>query len=344
MATTRLELVRAWRVSVVALMLAPALARGASVTLQNGTATCSQTFSGNFLVDYAIDGIVDGSNAWCIFCDGSQALAETGVFETETDIAGPSLLTVTIEQKYTATGTDHTLGRFRLSATDEARNLFADGADSNGDLGDPGIWTVLDPPSVVTTNNVTLTEQGDTSFLASGPNPGTSTYTVMVPVALSPVTGVRLELLEDASLPFNGPGRQPTNGNACVSEVQLDAVTCEADRLDINDDGTTGGPLTDGLLLLRDVFGFGGATLVTGAVGDNCMRCLAADIESYIASIGNIIDVDGNGAIEPLTDTLLLLRYAFGFRGAALITGAVSGQCKRCAASQIEAYLACLFA
>jgi hypothetical protein len=340
----RFGFVRACRVSMVTLMLAPTLARGASVTLQDATATCSQAFSGSFLVDYTIDGVIDGSNAWCIFCDGSQALAETGVFETATDVTGPSLLTFTIEQKYTATGSDHTVGRFRLSATAESRANFADGANDNGDLGQPQIWTVLEPTSVVTTNNVTLTEQGDTSFLASGPNPGTSTYTIMVPTDLSPLTGVRLELLEDASLPFNGPGRQPTNGNACVSEVQLDAVTCESARLDINDDDITGGPLTDGLLLLRYVFGFRGATLVTGAVGDACSRCLAEDVESYIPSIGNLLDVDGDGDVLPLTDTLLVLRYAFGFRGPTLIDSAVGGQCKRCAASQIEAYLACFFA
>jgi hypothetical protein len=329
---------------MLAMMLAPTLARGASVTLQNGTATCSQTFAGSFLVDDVIDGVINGSNAWCIFCDGSQALAQTGVFETETDVAGPSLLTFVIEQKYTATGSDHTIGRFRLSATAESRANFADGANDNGNLGQPQIWTVLDPTSIVSTNNVTLTKQGDTSFLASGPNPGTATYTVMVPISLSPVTGVRLELLEDASLPFNGPGRQPTNGNACVSEIQLDAVACIDARLDINDDDTTGGALTDGLLLLRYVFGFRDDTLVTGAVGGDCNRCLADPIETYISSIGNLLDVDGDGAIQPLTDTLLVLRYAFGFRGPTLIGGAVSGQCKRCAASQIEAYLACFFA
>jgi hypothetical protein len=44
--------------------------------------------------------------------------------------------------------------------------------------------------------------------------------------------------------------------------------------------------------------------------------------------------------VDPLTDTLLTLRYAFGFRGATLITDAVAGDCKRCDAPSIEAYLA----
>jgi hypothetical protein len=340
----RLGLVRASHTFMLGSLLASAPARGASVELQNATATCSQTFAGSFVVDYAIDGSIQYDNGWGIFCDGTQALAQTGVFETATDVVGPSLLTFVIQQRYTFTGSDHTIGRFRLSATAEPRANFADGVNDNGNLGQPAIWTVLDPPSFVTTHFVTLTKQVDSSLLASGPSPGTSTYTIMVPTNLSPVTGVRLELLEDASLPFNGPGREPTNGNLIVSELQLDALTCEDARLDVDDNDDTGDALTDALLLLRYVFGFRGNTLVTGALGGGCVRCLATAIEPYISSLGTLIDVDGNGAVDPLTDTLLLLRYAFGFHGDTLVTGAVGDQCKRCLASQIEAYLACLFA
>jgi hypothetical protein len=51
-------------------------------------------------------------------------------------------------------------------------------------------------------------------------------------------------------------------------------------------------------------------------------------------------DIDGNGAVEPLTDGLLALRYLFGFRGPTLITGAVAPDCTRCTAAAIEPYLA----
>jgi concanavalin A-like lectin/glucanase superfamily protein len=44
-------------------------------------------------------------------------------------------------------------------------------------------------------------------------------------------------------------------------------------------------PLTDGLLLLRYLFGFRGATLITGAVGAGCTRCTAVAIEAYLASL-----------------------------------------------------------
>jgi len=55
----------------------------------------------------------------------------------------------------------------------------------------------------------------------------------------------------------------------------------------------------------------------------------------------NELDNDGSGEVDPLTDGLLLLRYAFGFRGASLITGAVDfGTCSRCDSTAIEAYIA----
>jgi hypothetical protein len=55
--------------------------------------------------------------------------------------------------------------------------------------------------------------------------------------------------------------------------------------LDIDANGTTGA-LTDGLLVLRFLFGFKGSTLVTGAVDlGGCTRCDAAAIESYLQTL-----------------------------------------------------------
>ncbi len=52
------------------------------------------------------------------------------------------------------------------------------------------------------------------------------------------------------------------------------------------------------------------------------------------------IDIDGDGAVLPLTDGLLVLRSTFGFTGAVLTTGAVNlAGCTRCDAAAIEPYL-----
>ena len=44
--------------------------------------------------------------------------------------------------------------------------------------------------------------------------------------------------------------------------------------------------------------------------------------------------------MAPLTDALLTLRWLFGFTGGSLISGAVgTGDCQRCTAEAIAAYL-----
>ena len=109
--------------------------------------------------------------------------------------------------------------------------------------------------------------------------------------------------------------------------------------LDIDLDGATE-PLSDGLLVLRDRFGFTGGTLVNGATGVGCDRCLAPAIESYLDALGLALDIDKDGSLGPLTDGVLVLRYLFGFTGAALTTGAVNENgCSRCGATEIEGYL-----
>ena len=63
-------------------------------------------------------------------------------------------------------------------------------------------------------------------------------------------------------------------------------------------------PLTDGLLVLRLLFGFTGATLISGAVGAGCTRCDATSILAYLEPL---LDIDHDGQVEALTDGLLIL-------------------------------------
>jgi hypothetical protein len=113
----------------------------------------------------------------------------------------------------------------------------------------------------------------------------------------------------------------------------------EPATLDVDANGSIQ-PLIDGLLVLRALFGFTGASLTSGAVGNGCTRCDAGAIETYLDGLGLILDVDDNGTIAPLTDGLLILRFLFGFTGATLTTGAVdTNSCDRCEAAAIDAYL-----
>jgi hypothetical protein len=115
-------------------------------------------------------------------------------------------------------------------------------------------------------------------------------------------------------------------------------TTSDGITLDVDDNGGVG-PLTDGLLVLRHGFGFSGATLVNGAVGPGCGRCTGPEVTAYLTSIADALDVDDNDAFGALTDGLLVLRHLFGFTGPTLVNGAVAGDCMRCEADEIDAYL-----
>jgi hypothetical protein len=110
-------------------------------------------------------------------------------------------------------------------------------------------------------------------------------------------------------------------------------------------DGSGGNPdaLTDGLLVLRYIFGFTGTTLVGNATSPMCTRCDGTQVKTYLDGLGATLDIDGGGGpLGPLTDGLLVLRYLFGFRGSTLTNNAVGDPCSRCDAAMIEPYLASL--
>ena len=52
-------------------------------------------------------------------------------------------------------------------------------------------------------------------------------------------------------------------------------------ELDIDGDGESK-PLTDGLLLIRYLFGFSGDSLISGAIGSGAERDTAGEVEAYI--------------------------------------------------------------
>src|SRR5262249_32871526 len=81
-------------------------------------------------------------------------------------------------------------------------------------------WTVLEPASLKSDGGVTLTKQADGSVLASGKTPATDKYTVTATTKGTGITGVRLEVLAEDTLPAKGPGRAP-NGNFVLTEIRL---------------------------------------------------------------------------------------------------------------------------
>ncbi|MGH7136001.1 MAG: DUF1553 domain-containing protein, partial [Pirellulales bacterium] len=84
-------------------------------------------------------------------------------------------------------------------------------------------WVVLEPVSLASAGEATLTRQPDNSVLVSGKNPGADTYNFTAQTDLPAITGARIELLPDDSLPAKGPGRAP-NGNLVLNEFKLTAA------------------------------------------------------------------------------------------------------------------------
>lgn len=197
----------------------------APIVLQEATATDSSIFLGDWFASRMIDGDFSTGllSGWSIYDanDGSTSAA-TAVFETFADqgFAGGTEFTFTLSQLYTAV-VKHTVGRFRISLTTDDRSLFADGLQTGGDV--TANWTVLAPLAALGSGGETFSILGDGSVLVSGALPDQSVYTVTASTLLTGITGIRLEVMEDPSLPTNGPGRYPDNGNFVLTEFQVDA-------------------------------------------------------------------------------------------------------------------------
>jgi hypothetical protein len=101
----------------------------------------------------------------------------------------------------------HLIGRFHLSTTTDDRSTFAHGLASGGGM--TATWTALENPIVTPVFGMTVAALVDNWVLVSG---------------TIPATGIPLEMMEDASLPTNGPGTQPGNANFVLSEFQVSAT------------------------------------------------------------------------------------------------------------------------
>jgi hypothetical protein len=82
-------------------------------------------------------------------------------------------------------------------------------------------WHVLRPQQAQSAGGATLTVLSDSSVLAGGKNPMADTYTLTARTNEKEITGVRIEVLKDKSLPHNGPGRD-SEGNFFLSDFDVE--------------------------------------------------------------------------------------------------------------------------
>ena len=105
------------------------------------------------------------------------------------------------------------------------------------------------------------------------------------------------------------------------------------------DEDASAKALTDGLLVIRHLFGFSGNSLTSGATASEGTRTSSDEISSYLAVAESELDIDGDGEAKALTDGLLLIRYLFGFSGNSLTSGAVGAAATRTSDQEISAYI-----
>ena len=118
----------------------------------------------------------------------------------------------------------------------------------------------------------------------------------------------------------------------------LAETSSSSGMLDIDGNGSYDA-LTDGLLILRYLFGLSGESLIAGVVANNANYATSSELMSRLDMLEEQLDVDGNGSKDALTDGLMVLRYLFGIRGDLLISDVIGSGATRGTVEEIESQL-----
>ena len=84
-------------------------------------------------------------------------------------------------------------------------------------------WQLATVESISSKGKATFTDLMDGSWLASGANPGSDLYTLVITSKSDQLTGLKLEALTHESFPSKGPGRAG-NGNFALSKITISAT------------------------------------------------------------------------------------------------------------------------
>jgi hypothetical protein len=324
-----------------------------TVTIRIGTESCTGTLSAPTLtsaprVICAPTVPLTGDLAINATYSGDQTYASG----TATPIAGGSASAGTTS--YAATTSDGTAVTATLTASGSTSTCTFTGAQFVPLAGDPR------SPATVPTGFAATKDLFDfkTNTCLGSLVPGSITVTLTYPSALPAGTVfAKYGPTADNPLPHWYIHPSNVNGNA-ISFTIVDGDIGDDDMswngsitdmggpaalagLDVDLDGSTAA-VTDGLLFLRFLFGFEDAFLTAEALGPGWITTNAA-ITQRLESMRTMLDVDGNGATDALTDGTILYRYIKGLRGDAMVANALGAGATRTTGPAIEAYLAQLF-
>jgi uncharacterized membrane protein len=204
-------------------------ANATPIRIASATADFSQV---GFDVSSAITG--NPTTGWAVYDPKGGYTNHTAIFKLGQRVPeGTDSLTVRLKQDYP----EHTIGKFRLSLgyvkkpatqpTDEQRKMFLAQQQAEWEktvLPQCAHWTVLNPVDFHRSHDGTIHKLDDNSLLAAGDNFYKDQWAIEFSQEelheLKAITGVRLEVLADPSLPRGGPGRN-FNGGFFLSEFQL---------------------------------------------------------------------------------------------------------------------------
>ena len=161
----------------------------------------------------------------------------------------------------------------------------------------------------------------------------TAAKTITVPLRNNPVITASKSFTINLSSPTYG-----SLGATTVNTVTIAEPVPPPPSLDADGDGSYDA-LTDGLLITRYLAGASGAAMTASATNSvsasTAIRRLPPDIALFLAAMQSSLDVNGDGLYDA-NDSLLVMRYLFGFRGSALTAGIPPGPRST---AQIESHL-----
>lgn len=175
------------------------------------------------------------------------------------------------------------------------------------------------------------------SALASGPS--SANYAIpsgTVNAGVADMSSASYKLGSSVGDPFFGGTSQSTNFAVTAGFWPTIKGVGPSCILDLDGDGFVDAS-TDGLLLIRILFGLTGTAVTNGAIAPNASRKTYAAILPFVNLA--LLDVDQNGATEALTDGLMILRAMFGLTGAPVLNNALGANANRSTWTAIRAYL-----
>jgi ELWxxDGT repeat protein len=179
--------------------------------------------------------------------------------------------------------------------------------------GVPGLQTAAD---TLVASDVDSADGWSTTFSTAGLAPGDYTY---------------------YALATDNDGARSADGAAATAAASSVRILYNLDA----DGNGTADALTDGILILRYLFAPDGAWSCSDALGSGATRTSRDQIRSFLeGGRTSVLDADGNGTADALTDGILILRYLFAPDGAWSYSDALGAASTRTSRAAIKAHLA----